>query len=479
MGSQSLSVEETIPRTSLQTIHQSDNMFIEDEADAVFNEIRNQGKDNDDKEEPRSTTNHAEVMLAPDATETKPVSPAPAPLLTIKVDQMEDVELEEPVSPPACDPSEGPPLLFSQSIEELAAVIVKEKREAEDEVVVPQPVGASKAVPALIPLTVSEFGERPSVNSALHMSGGGVYTTDSYFRNLGPSLTTSSSSSTSTTSVSRPPQLSVIKKLPVSTLPAKKRSVIKSKTAEDNEKAENVLKQFYKKSNLITEAQRTIKLSDGLEITPIINVPTVAPSERARKRSCESPDNDHNEGSKRSRNDLVIEKIPRKNTEKEQAEQLNNHQTDNEQALNCKLVISRFDKKAKLVFENGIEVPISKNIFKHIIPSSKPTTAQSNRIRRKTARARKISNAKSGSKSNCEKSPEVPNEDKTTGNPEPSPDMPLIVDSTKVEFPESSRDTNFNSKIPLAAVGQHKLPCVVSQPSYQRWANRKILAKSQ
>ena len=92
-------------------------MFIEDEADAVFNEIRNQGKDNDDKEEPRSTTNHAEVMLAPDATETKPVSPAPAPLLTIKVDQMEDVELEEPVSPPACDPSEGPPLLFSQSIE--------------------------------------------------------------------------------------------------------------------------------------------------------------------------------------------------------------------------------------------------------------------------------------------------------------------------------------------------------------------------
>merc|ERR1712232_372255 len=455
MGSQSLSVEETIPRTSLQTIHQSDNMFIEDEADAVFNEIRNQGKDNDDKEEPRSTTNHAEVMLAPDATETKPVSPAPAPLLTIKVDQMEDVELEEPVSPPACDPSEGPPLLFSQSIEELAAVIVKEKREAEDEVVVPQPVGASKAVPALIPLTVSEFGERPSVNSALHMSGGGVYTTDSYFRKLGPSLTTSSSSSTSTTSVSRPPQLSVIKKLPVSTLPAKKRSVIKSKTAEDNEKAENVLKQFYKKSNLITEAQRTIKLSDGLEITPIINVPTVAPSERARKRSCESPDNDHNEGSKRSRNDLVIEKIPRKNTEKEQAEQLNNHQTDNEQALNCKLVISRFDKKAKLVFENGIEVPISKNIFKHIIPPSKPTTSQSNRIRRKTARARKISNAKPETK--LEEEAKVTNDD--SGNPEPLADMPLIVDSAKAEFPESCGATTSNSKVPMPAVGQHKLPC--------------------
>merc|ERR1712241_661388 len=214
--------------------------------------------------------------------------------------------------------------------------------------------------------------------------------------------------------------------------------------------------------------------------TPIINVPTVAPSQRARKRSSESSDNDQNEGSKRARNDLVIEKIPRKNTEKEQAEQLNNHQT-NEQALNCKLVISRLDKKAKLVFENGIEVPISKNIFKHIMPSSKPTTAQSNRIRRKTARARKISNTKSDSKSNLEEEPEVTKDDETAGNPElPVPaDMPLIVDSTKVEFPESSRDTNFNSKIPLAAVGQHKLPCVVSQqPSYQRWANRKILAKS-
>merc|ERR1711874_541090 len=110
---------------------------------------------------------------------------------------------------------------------------------------------------------------------------------------------------------------------------------------------------------------------------------------------------------------MGIEKIPRRNTEKEQTEQ-SNIQT-NEQVIDCKLVISRLDKKAKLVFENGIEVPISKNIFKHIIPSSKPTTAQSNRIRRKTARTRKISNAKSKSKSNLEKEPKVPNDDKTTG----------------------------------------------------------------
>jgi len=356
-------------------------------------------------------------------------------------------------------------------------------------------VGAtSKTVPALIPLTVSEFAERPAINSpsTLHMSGGGVYTTDSYYRKPGPPLIASSTSSassasitstTSTTSITSngsgqsSPQLSVIKKLPVSTA-AKKRSVIKSKTALAEEKKENILRQFYKKSNLISEAQKTIKLSDGLEITPIINVPTISPTEPTKKRSHESTDNDHNQASKRARNDLVIEKIPRKSTEKEQTEQ-SNLQT-NEQSLDCKLVISKLDKKVKLVFENGVEVPISKTILKHILPSPKPTTSQNKRIRRKTAeRRRKISTAKSESKSNIEKEPEVTNDNKTTGNPEPPADMPLIVDFGKVEFPESSRDTkNVKSKIPEPAVGKHKLPCAVSQPSYQRWANRKILAKS-
>jgi len=90
-------------------------MFIEDEADAVFNEIRNQRKDSDDKEE-EITTNDP---VTPAVRETKAASPGPAPMITIKVDVLSDsIELEEPVSPPACHPSEGPPLLFSsQSIE--------------------------------------------------------------------------------------------------------------------------------------------------------------------------------------------------------------------------------------------------------------------------------------------------------------------------------------------------------------------------
>merc|ERR1712087_1102943 len=423
------------------TIQYSDKMFIEDEADAVFNEIRNQRKDSDDKEE-EITTND---QMSPAVRETKAASPGPAPMITIKVDVLSDsIELEEPVSPPACHPSEGPPLLFSsQSIEDLAAVIVKENRgekEEKEEEDIPRSgatksvvaaATSSKAVPALIPLTVSEFGgELPASSpSTLHMSGGGVYTTDSYYRNFGPRLTTSTTSSGARVSTPPPPpplQPSVIKKLLVSTaapMPAKKRSVIKSKPAlaEDKEKQENILREFYKKSNLISEAQKTIKLSDGLEITPINNVPT-------KKRSYESTDNDHNQGSKCARNDLVIEKIPRKNTEKEQTEQ--SILQTNEQAFDCKLVISRLNKKVKLVFDNGIEVPISRTILKHIIPPSKPPTTQSTRIRRKTARARKISNGKSESKSQLEKKPKLTKDDKTTGNPESSADMPLIVDTT-------------------------------------------------
>merc|ERR1712226_1283893 len=261
------------------TIQYSDKMFIEDEADAVFNEIRNQRKDSDDKEE-EITTNDP---VTPAVRETKVASPGPAPMITIKVDVLSDsMELEEPVSPPACHPSEGPPLLFSsQSIEDLAAVIVKENRgekEEKEEEDIPRSgatksvvaaATSSKAVPALIPLTVSEFGgELPASSpSTLHMSGDGVYTTDSYYRNFGPRLTTSTTSSGARVSTPPPPppplQPSVIKKLPVSTaapMPAKKRSVIKSKPAlaEDKEKQENILREFYKKSNLISEAQKTI-----------------------------------------------------------------------------------------------------------------------------------------------------------------------------------------------------------------------------
>merc|ERR1711884_491242 len=63
---------------------------------------------------------------------------------------------------------------------------------------------------------------------------------------------------------------------------------------------QNVLWKFYKKSAMITEARKTIKLSDGLEITPILTVPAPQP---AQKRSHESTEKDGNERNKKVRSD--------------------------------------------------------------------------------------------------------------------------------------------------------------------------------
>jgi len=381
------------------------------------------------------------------------------------------------VSPPSCHPDEGPPLLFSQSIEDLAAVIVKEKRQkdkkepvedVEKKPVVPsQTSPPPKTVPALIPLTVSEFGERPSLkpSSVLHMSGGGVYTTDSYF-----------TKSLQDTARSKPGQTSVIKKLPLPTVTAtqaKNTAVIKTITSpsEEAKKPENILWQYYKKSCLITEAQKTIKLSDGLEITPILTVPSPHPAQSTQKRTRESTEIGCNEGSKKARSDLVIEKIPRKNTKEEQSKQRD--LAANEQTFDCKLFISKIDKKAKLVFENGTEVPISKNIFKHVLPLSRPHH-QNKRMRRKTV-SRKTSNGKTDPNN---KDTKLAEDVKSLGNPDPavSADMPVILDkdSTKTENPPG--DSHKDSK--PAGVGQHKLPSIVSQPSFHSGANRKIVVKS-
>merc|ERR1712154_691774 len=446
MGSRPLTPVQSTP---VNTAHHI--MLIEEEAEAVFNEIRNMRKEILADEDTDSKLSGA-------SPGSKSVSPTPIITINVKVlssPERSVSEIEEPVSPPSCHPDEGPPLLFSQSIEDLAAVIVKENRQGgnkETEEVEQKPVIGqaaslpSKTVPALIPLTVSEFAERPAGSPpSLRMSGGGVYTTESYYRN-------------------KPAQTSVIKKLPVPSLaptppvtPAPTdcgtnvpviQSVPEPKTGAQQQE-QNVLRKFYKTSTLLSSA-RTIKLSDGLEITPILPVAgrSVKP---AQKRSHES----------------------RKNSKEEQSEQ--RVLTPNEQTFDCKLVISRIAKKAKLVFENGSEVPLSKNILKHVVPPSRSAPAQSKRIRRKTARTRKVSNSNLDSKP---KNSEPAEDEKAPGplTPPVDLDMPLVVneDSAKTEIPESC---NKDSKLPAA--GQHKLPSIVSPPSYHNsWAKRKISMKS-
>jgi len=86
-------------------------MLIEEEAEAVFNEIRNRRR----------------VLVEDKKSVSREPSPgkksvSPTPMITINVNVLSSPErsvpeIEEPVSPPSCHPDEGPPLLFSQSIE--------------------------------------------------------------------------------------------------------------------------------------------------------------------------------------------------------------------------------------------------------------------------------------------------------------------------------------------------------------------------
>jgi len=98
--------------------------------------------------------------------------------------------IEEPASPPACDVAEGPPLIFSQSIEDIASEVVDENRIFENVTKsstnnsnIPKVVELVErsSIGSLIPVTVSEISQDPvpypyQSPSTLHMSGGMVST---------------------------------------------------------------------------------------------------------------------------------------------------------------------------------------------------------------------------------------------------------------------------------------------------------------
>eukprot|EP00092_Neocalanus_flemingeri_P031218 GFUD01033910.1.p1 GENE.GFUD01033910.1~~GFUD01033910.1.p1 ORF type:complete len:293 (+),score=84.24 GFUD01033910.1:145-1023(+) len=115
----------------------------------------------------------------------------------------DDYEIEEPVSPPACDPEEGPPLICYQSIEDLVSEVVdedrafdnkhsEEKRNASEKdsmdinnipmtINTEERMKTQNPIPSLIPATVSEIAEDLQTSPhkpppTLHMSGGKVST---------------------------------------------------------------------------------------------------------------------------------------------------------------------------------------------------------------------------------------------------------------------------------------------------------------
>merc|ERR1711983_204270 len=418
----------------------------------------------------------------------------------------------------------------SKSIEEIAIEVVDENRAKisvspllkEDDIpktVLKPSSSYSSRVPSLIPLTVAEIDETESklASQSLHMSGGGVYTTDSFFYSqnlLSPPSPGRVKSRTSVIKRNPSPGGERVNKRNAS--PGLHRD---DKGQEESKSELDNLLDFYQSTTTLTPTkqtaicripQATIKFSDSLEITPIKILPIELTSEpqlinkvshkemESNKRKHESKDN----GSKKFRtSELIIEKIPRTSTEETcnhemVSEMISEEKDDEETSLSCKLVLSKSNKrKYELVFENGKSLLLNRNLFKSLDISDK-----SQNIRRKKVQSRK---QKTPLRTNVTEQICTPGTNRVIDVPQNNPIMncdlnndcnlsnesvtkaPAIATPAKYECidketvssdsiiadkTELQNPTNI-SKIP-ETLGLHKLPSIVNQPSYLRVIKR-------
>jgi len=391
-------------------------------------------------------------------------------------DNVRDLEIDEPVSPPPCDPEDAPQLLISQNIEDLATEVVVESRKKMMEPSkiiqaskvytkictnknnpslndIPKTVlrpTVSVSGPSLIPLTVSEMeaDEEPSspVSSSLHMSGGGVYTTDSFYY-LDP--------------IKEKQRCSVITKVP-------ERKSFKKFENNSEQKIDDLVDFFSKNSSESSSResvvcripQPTIKISDSLEITPITIKPIPFSKVGIMKRKLQTTS-------------TIPEKRKCLNSEFPSNSKKHDSESDtisskNDIILDCKLVINNDDsKKVKLVFDNGVSVQLSKQILK----KSNLENHQTNKIRRK--QMKKV--PKSSEKSHEHNTKQEPNNidlmqatQKTTNK---MTDTNEENENKEVKENGSGNSNNYhkipkqisnNNKIP----GLHKLPSMICKPTF-------------
>jgi len=435
---------------------------------------------------------------------------------TVAEDQ--DTIDDEPVSPPPCNPEEAPTLLLSKTIEEIAVEVVDENRSQisvspllkEDEIpkTVSKPSSSSSGGPSLIPLTVSEIDtetESKLSSQSLHMSGGGVYTTDSFYYSqnlLSPPSPRDSNTRTRSSVIKRNPSPGVNR--------------VKKKQEETKTELDTLLDSYQtaaappKQTAICRIPQATIKLSDSLEITPIRILPLpiseppvvdrvnkVSHSERGHKRKHESDVI----ATKTSRlNELVIEKIPRtcnEETDLGMVSRIISEKRDDEAlSLNCKLLISKKNiKKYELVFENGQSLLLNRNIFKSLDISGKSQT-----IRRKKVKPRKQKNPSKTaatepiptSASNVDNE-EKSEKSKVTNENNNDCQLPKkgVTKASEIATPAKKKCMNKErepsgtisaeiqlqnpliiSKIP-ETLGLHKLPSIVSQPPFLKRLKQK------
>jgi len=388
------------------------------------------------------------------------------------VEELSD-EIEEPVSPPACDPEEGPPLLLSQSIEEIASEVVGEnwafsnKNKTEDSETdlsyIPKTVERDRrnSIGSLIPVTVSDFSEDlltspPKPPPTLHMSGGMV--------------------STDMT-------------LNMSSVPT---SVITSNTHNNSDEkgVEDILQYFIepvfpkgKDLNASSDKQKVFNpemfpnLPTDLSITKVtkikgqinkkaptedMNHNTQTPKDETkisfgvkRTRALDSKDNDSAKRQKKETGSS-LEIIPLTNNYAKDSKDPN--------CLDCKLILpQRKNEKAKIVFTNGMVVEIDRKVFNSLeqkIVDQNPGSQRSSKKKVESAKIVKKDNRYKRESSNKKTKKETHNDIQIStvnehvsakqqnskqvpdDQDETPKDMPMIVTSSSNENEQNSKDEN-------------------------------------
>jgi len=287
------------------------------------------------------------------------------------------IDIEEPVSPPACDPEDGPPLLLSQSIEDIASEVVGENwslrktMKMESSVTdignLPKTVQKERriSIGSLIPVTVSEISQETvsypyQSPSTLHMSGGMVST----------DMTLHMAS------------------VPTSVITTN--TYIENKLTQD-QGIDNILQYFIQSDNQKVHPPSNSKSIIPSEMFP--NLPMDLSITKIPRRSCqrgkEAADIDMKTngeeqkdtpqtsyGTKRTATNEIKENIKTKRQKKEtkssiesspirKAKESKSGSTSTGQDdINCRLILPRNkEENAKIVFNNGMAVEIAREVF--------------------------------------------------------------------------------------------------------------------
>jgi len=336
-------------------------------------------------------------------------------------EKFKDNMIEEPVSPPACEADEGPPLIFSQSIEEIAREVVNENRmfnkvdiNIDSNSNIPKVVELIERspFPSLIPATVSDISEDstsyPSKQpSTLHMSGGMVSTDMTLHMSSVPTSVITTNTNTNTvieedegidkilqyfmckppsqkeddSQRSLPLDLSVAKVPEGSTLVP--RTVVNGEYLYENrkrksdeipcEKADICITKKPSKASKTEVEGSNLKMFERAKSLKYDNKPGKGKEETTGKQFVINPRFDDSVVKNKKENI----KVSPENPELENVKLGNN--------FNCKLLLPRkTEQKAKIVFPNGLYVEIDREVFDTLEQNILKKTPQHDKTLKKT-----------------------------------------------------------------------------------------------